>query len=411
MNDTRARPLSAAQDAAHALEAYKRSAPLQVFLLKVAEFCNLNCDYCFMFNMKDFSYLRKPRRMSLDIVRAAAANAVRTAKLQDLSQISFTFHGGEPMIVGREWTGEAIKIIREYESEALDIEIYIQTNGTLVDRDWIDLAKKYRVKFGVSVDGTRESHDKHRVDHKGRGSYDRVVNGIRQLLDGDVLSGTLTVIDPNVSGLDVYYSLRKLGVTYMDFLWPLDYNWDNLPPYFYDPEVTKFADYLIPIFDAWWNECNPEIQIRHFVNMIASLLGYRSRLDAIGAPPVSIVSIDTDGGIEPVDSLRACGDGFTNLELNILNDPIEMVYTKDLFRTTIRGHDNLCDACKMCPLKHPCGAGYLPHRYKSGHGFRHPSVYCKDLWKLISHISDRMIDKRGIQFVQLETAKQAPLIM
>lgn len=404
--------MDVAEAAGRALVENKRRAPLQMFLLKVAEFCNLNCDYCFMFNLNDFSYKKKPKKMSLEVVRAAAVNAARVARLQETPYITFSLHGGEPTIVGRDWIREAVAILREQASDDLRIDVYLQTNGVLIDQAWIDFAREQNIYIGVSMDGLREAHDKHRVDHKGRGSYDRVVQSLKLLsTEDDVFTGTLTVIDPDVSGLDVYRALRGIGIEAMDFLWPLDYNWDNLPPGFSDPASTRFADYLIPIFDAWWEEDNPGIQIRHFQNMIAGLLAYRSRLDAIGAPPVSIVSIDTDGGIEPVDSLRACGDGFTELGLNILTDPIEMVYTKDLFKTTIRGKDNLCEACRMCPVKDACGAGYLPHRYKAGAGFGQPSVYCKDLWKLISHIGSRMADEYKAKRFSVASDKQAPTIM
>jgi uncharacterized protein len=48
-----------------------------------------------------------------------------------------------------------------------------------------------------------------------------------------------------------------------------------------------------------------------------------------------------------------------------------------------------------------CGGGLYPHRYRSGAGFRHPSVYCADLMKLITHVSDRV---RG-DVARLSTAR------
>jgi uncharacterized protein len=33
-----------------------------------------------------------------------------------------------------------------------------------------------------------------------------------------------------------------------------------------------------------------------------------------------------------------------------------------------------------------CGAGLYPHRYRSATGFRNPTVYCQDLYRLITHI-------------------------
>ena len=37
-----------------------------------------------------------------------------------------------------------------------------------------------------------------------------------------------------------------------------------------------------------------------------------------------------------------------------------------------------------------CGGGLYPHRYRAGSGFRHPSVYCADLLRLITHVRDRV---------------------
>ena len=37
-----------------------------------------------------------------------------------------------------------------------------------------------------------------------------------------------------------------------------------------------------------------------------------------------------------------------------------------------------------------CGGGYFPHRYRSGSGFRNPSVYCADLQRVITHIAARV---------------------
>jgi uncharacterized protein len=38
-----------------------------------------------------------------------------------------------------------------------------------------------------------------------------------------------------------------------------------------------------------------------------------------------------------------------------------------------------------------CGGGLYPHRYRSGEGFRNPSVYCADMKRLIGHVRKRLI--------------------
>jgi uncharacterized protein len=39
-----------------------------------------------------------------------------------------------------------------------------------------------------------------------------------------------------------------------------------------------------------------------------------------------------------------------------------------------------------------CGAGLYPHRYRPGTGFANPSVYCRDLFRLIKHVQHAVSD-------------------
>jgi hypothetical protein len=50
------------------------------------------------------------------------------------------------------------------------------------------------------------------------------------------------------------------------------------------------------------------------------------------------------------------------------------------------GRDALSKTCVSCDIAGICGGGLYPHRYRSGSGFRNPSVYSRDLYRLITHI-------------------------
>jgi uncharacterized protein len=54
------------------------------------------------------------------------------------------------------------------------------------------------------------------------------------------------------------------------------------------------------------------------------------------------------------------------------------------------GAQALPSECQACPVMTICGGGLYPHRYRTGSGFRHPSVYCADLLRLITHVRDRV---------------------
>jgi uncharacterized protein len=55
------------------------------------------------------------------------------------------------------------------------------------------------------------------------------------------------------------------------------------------------------------------------------------------------------------------------------------------------GVDALSGQCQECPVLDVCGGGLYPHRYRAGEGFRHPSVYCDDLTRIITHVTGRVL--------------------
>ena len=46
--------------------------------------------------------------------------------------------------------------------------------------------------------------------------------------------------------------------------------------------------------------------------------------------------------------------------------------------------------CRACPVVAVCGGGLRAHRFSTEEGFALPSVYCADLYRLVSHIRRRI---------------------
>ena len=136
------------------------------------------------------------------------------------------------------------------------VSVQMQSNGTLVNDEWIEVLKRHNLRVGVSLDGPPEIHDIVRVDHAGRGSYSETVQGLRKLQENRVFSCVLTVINPGQSGLEIYRHIRSLGVKNMNFLLP-DVTHDSRRIFYPDSGATPISDYLIPIFDDWFDEDDP----------------------------------------------------------------------------------------------------------------------------------------------------------
>src|SRR5262249_14953106 len=154
-----------------------------------------------------------------------------------------------------------------------------------------------------SLDGSAEVHDAVRVDHAGRGSYAATVRGLQLLQEAGLSPNVLCVVNPGSDGLGVYQHLRSLNIQTLDFLLP-DVSHDNKERIYGQYGATPVSDYLIPIFDVWFAEDDPDIKIRLFWGMIRAILGGLGKTDQFGNPRVGYLIVETDGSIEPLDVLR-----------------------------------------------------------------------------------------------------------
>ena len=93
-----------------------------------------------------------------------------------------------------------------------------------------------------------------------------------------------------------------------------------------------------------------------------------------------------------MDSLRACFEGITRNEINIHSNDLEDLFENDTFQVYYRAHDNVCEQCLNCPVYDICGGGFLGHRYSNEKGFDNPTMYCKDMVRLISFIQNDILE-------------------
>jgi uncharacterized protein len=369
--------------------------PVNTYLLKVASRCNLNCKYCYVYNMGDDSYRSQPSRMAAETVSALLSRVATYCIDENLHEVTFIFHGGEPLLAGEEFFRSFVAKATAILGGGVIPTYALQTNGTLITTKWLDLFRELGIRFGISLDGSQAIHDAHRIYHNGAGSYLDVRKVIDVVLADrrfeDLFCGVLTVINLAADPQDLYYHYRELGLRWCDFLLP-DGTYDKPPPrLLFDGSETPYADWLIAIFDEWFENEDTSLTIRIFENIIKLLFAPGRGNEALGGGRNGLLVIETDGGLEPVDVLKICGPGFTKLGLNVHRDAIRDACSVKLVQLYQKGAAELCETCRACPVVSVCGGGYLPHRYSSLNGFANPSVYCGDLMKLITHVRSRVL--------------------
>jgi len=361
----------------------------RALVVKIASRCNLNCTYCYMYNLGDETYKMQPKVMSDATIESLIQKVKTHITRHKIDRFTFVFHGGEPLLAGKEFITKFVSDANACLSEFADIRYSIQTNGVLLDEEWAYLLGHLNIHVGVSLDGLPEQNDKFRIDHAGRGSYKSIVAGLKFAQASTTATlppGLLCVLDITSDPIKTYEHFKSLAADNVDFLLP-DANYDKPPVLGNTEGITPYGDWLIAVFDRWRQDKN-RISIRFFRNIMQSILGKPIGSDMLGSGHNEVLVIETNGDIESVDVLKICGHAFTKTNANVHATEFDEALTTPLARLYNLSHINLPKKCISCPVNDICGGGYLPHRFSSKNGFNNPTVYCKDFMKLITHIQN-----------------------
>lgn len=365
--------------------------PIDEFIIKVASRCNIDCDYCYEFNHGDDSWRRLPPLMTPEVGELVACRIAEHAVHHRLHAVAISLHGGEPLILGAARLEELLKIMHDtLEAAGISGSFGVQTNGILLTENTLAVLKRYRVNVGLSLDGGRTHNDHHRKSKVGNTTYVRSVKGIRRLirLDPDLFSGVLAVIDLRNDPVDVVDELYALGAKNIDLLLP-HHNWSAPPPRSIQ-SGTEYADWYNIVSVHWLGGRWPGLNIRFLENLIRRLVGHPGIYEQMSLSPANLVTVNTDGGIEQVDTLKSAGRGAQSTGLHLATHSFDDVLTTREYAARCFPMTALCRTCAECDVVDICVGGYLPHRFEVMTGFDNPSVYCSDLKTLIRTLEEKL---------------------
>lgn len=157
------------------------------FVVKTSKYCNLRCDYCY-----EFADLGKKERIGSEALGSLFANVQQSAASLGINDVTFFWHGGEPLLVPLSFYDEAGQRQREIFDEAVEITNVLQTNLTVLTPRHLEFLKDgtFFSSIGVSFDPYGEQ----RVDTQGRLRTETVVRNMRTLLENGVEFGAISVL-------------------------------------------------------------------------------------------------------------------------------------------------------------------------------------------------------------------------
>lgn len=385
------------------LQDIRRTTEYLNIVFKVSERCNLKCDYCYFFFAGDDSWKKHPPLVSPEVVDALGAFSARAAAKYGIERVTLIFHGGEPLLMPRARFADMCERLRKHE-EGFRFDFGLQTNGVLVRDEWIDIFEKYQISVGISLDGPPAVNDRHRLDLKDRGSYDRTVAGLRLLQEAAAQKrisapGLLAVINPGADGGAVYrHFVHTLGVTDMSFLTP-DYTWDSGV----NEEIVRGVErYLLSACRAWLRDKNPKVHIRVFSELLSAMVSAQAMdlLRTYRDDYRNIISVSSNGDLAPEDTLRVVDPRFASMGLNIATHGLEDLVESEAWREQAEASLKRPEGCKACGWWNICKAGRPINRFSKALRFDNKSLYCKGLQDIYAEIAAFLV-RNGIPLSEI----------
>ncbi|MDC9612898.1 XyeB family radical SAM/SPASM peptide maturase [Xenorhabdus khoisanae] len=357
-------------------------------ILKISERCNLNCSYCYVFNMGSDLALNSAPVISRNTITDLKCFLERVAEEVNPDVIQIDLHGGEPLMLKKERFVYLCETFRSGDYKNAELRFALQTNATLINDEWIAIFERFNISANISIDGPKHINDKYRLDHKGRSSYESTLNGYQALCtaakERNVLHrpGILSVIDPESDGKELFEHLyHDMQCRKFDFLLP-DSNYEN-------PTNTEgIKRFLNDICDAWFEQGDPDCDVRILASHLTRLTGSTKYVVLGMTPPVegheaTAITVTSTGDIYIDDTLRSTvSEIFTPIG-NVRDATYSQIVNSQPMREFRRIESLLPDDCQECIWKTVCAGGRPVNRYSRDNAFNNKTIYCDAMKTLL----------------------------
>lgn len=329
--------------------------------------CNLDCQYCF-FLAKEQLYPGSKFRMTDDLLETYIQQLLES---HQTPEVTVAWQGGEPTLMGLEFFQRSMALVEKHKKPGQQVTHTLQTNGTRLDDDWGRFFKQHHFLIGLSVDGPQPLHDTYRVDKRGRGSFEQVMQGWKVLKKHQVDFNILCTVNAANGDrpLEVYRFFRdELGAEFIQFIPIIErVNEDGSTLTQSGNQVTErsvkpeqFGQFLIDVFDEWVRRDVGKVFVQHFDAALANW---------VGVPPSVCIFSKTCGNalaLEHNGDLYSC-DHFVEPDYklgNIQETPmIELIASKQQRQFGQAKLDTLSQYCRTCEVRFACNGGCPKNRF------------------------------------------------
>ena len=327
--------------------------PLSILIKPVSDSCNMRCKYCFYCDEASKRSVHSYGTMQADTLEKLVMKALSAAQ----GQCTFAFQGGEPTLAGLPFYQEFVRLVQKHNVKKLDVHFAIQTNGTLIDREWAGFLAQNGFLTGVSLDGTTEVNDRFRVDAQGGGTYTKVLHAA-QLFDAagaqyNILTTVTSAVAENVER--IYRFFKKNGFQWQQYIACLDPIGERRGGHDYSVTPEQYGVFLKRLFDLWyldWKHGTP-ISIRYFDNLVFLLMGQPAEACGMMGHCTCQYVVEADGGVYPCDFYVLDGYRLGDIETQDFPDFDKKRRELRFIEKSLVPHED----CRACPFGYLCRGG------------------------------------------------------
>ena len=231
-----------------------RSYVAKTVTFQVTEFCNLDCTYCYQINKSNKKLSLEYAKKFIDLL--IEEYYTENSYFYQTDCVILEFIGGEPLI-----EVDLIYDIIEYFKKvtikkrhpwAKNYMISMISNGVLYFNEKVQKLLKDnegKLDFSISLDGCKELHDKCRVFHNGKGSYDIAEKACKHYMANynPNMSTKLTLAPENIDWLSkaMINLIENLNYTIIHSNCIFEEGWNEEHALIFYEELKKVGDYIL----------------------------------------------------------------------------------------------------------------------------------------------------------------------
>lgn len=320
--------------------------------------CNLACEYCYYLDKRGLYPDAGPLRMTEALLEDYIVQHLAAAPGPE---VDFSWHGGEPTILGVDFFRKAVELQRKHAPAGWCVRNGIQTNGVLLDDDWCRFLAAEGFGVGLSLDGPAELHDPYRVTRGGRPTHGEAMRGYGLLQRHEIRTDIVCVVhNLNVrQPLTVYRFFREIGVRSLGFLPVVERAGESgVTPH--TPAAEDYGAFLCKIFDEWIARDVDRMMVQAFDEAARPALGLEHSLCVFRETCGQIPVLEHNGDFFPCDHFVDAAHRLGNIRQTPLGELLESEAQRQ-FGDAKR--DALPRYCRQCEVLALCNGGCPKYRF------------------------------------------------